>query len=27
LGEERMQKIMEDGKDGGQLERLFFNGY
>lgn len=27
LGEERIKKIMEEGKDGGQLERLFFNGF
>lgn len=27
LGDERMKKIMEDGEDAGQLERLFFNGY
>lgn len=27
LGTERLRKITEEGKDGGQLERLFFNGY
>lgn len=27
IGEERLHKIMEDGKDAGQLERLYFNGY
>ena len=26
LGEKRMKSIMEDGKDAGQLERIFFNG-
>jgi hypothetical protein len=27
LGDERMKLIMEEGKDAGQLERLYFNGY
>ena len=26
LGQKRIDAIMEDGKDAGQLERIFFNG-